>query len=73
MRAETLDVDFYRQRAYLCHHLAKVAPDAPPLFARLYLLARAYEDKATASESAGGKAAESSSSPNDPTSPPSIP
>jgi hypothetical protein len=46
MEIETLDADFYRGRARLCHKLADAAGAAKPLFARLYLLARAYEDRA---------------------------
>lgn len=56
--AETLDADFYRERAHLCHKLAEAATAARPLFARLCLLARTYEEKASAAElnSIGGQA-----------------
>ena len=50
MDAETLDADFYRGRARLCHKLAEAATAAKPLFARLYLLAKRYEEKAEATE-----------------------
>jgi hypothetical protein len=50
MRAETLDAEFYRQRAYLCHQLADAAQQAKPLFAHLYFLAQVYEEKAKAAE-----------------------
>jgi hypothetical protein len=63
MRAETLDADFYRQRAHLCHKLADAATAAKPLFARLYFLAKAYEEKAKAADLAEGQATESLRSP----------
>ena len=50
MEIETLDADFYRERARLCHKLADAAGAAKPLFARLYLLARAYEERAERAE-----------------------
>jgi hypothetical protein len=50
MDAETLDAEYYRQQALLCHTLAKVASEARPLFARLHSLAKAYEAKAEAAE-----------------------
>jgi hypothetical protein len=48
MYAETLDADFYRQRANFCYKLADIANASRPLYARLYFLAKAYEDKAKA-------------------------
>jgi hypothetical protein len=51
MDAATLDSNFYRERAQLCHKLAGAATAAQPLFARLHLLAKAYEEKAEAAES----------------------
>ena len=51
MSAETLDAEYYRGRAHLCHQLADSARAAKPLFARLCLLAQAYETKANAAES----------------------
>ena len=51
MDAETLDGDFYRERARLCQKLAQAATAAKPLSVRLYFLARAYEEKARATES----------------------
>lgn len=45
MHAETLDAEFYRERARLCHTLAEAATAAKPIFSRLYFLARAYEQK----------------------------
>jgi hypothetical protein len=48
MYAETLDADYYRERAKLCHRLAEKALESRPLYARLFFLARAYEDKAAA-------------------------
>jgi hypothetical protein len=47
---ETLDADFYRRRAHFCHKLAEQAQEAKPLFARLYFLAKAYEDRAKAAD-----------------------
>jgi hypothetical protein len=72
--AETLDAEFYRQRAHLCHKLADASQAAKPIFARLYFLAKAYEEKAAAAESklAGGQATESPRSPSELTSPPSM-
>jgi hypothetical protein len=61
MNAETLDADFYRERARLCHELAEAARAARPLFARLFFLAKAYEEKAKAADLAAGQAIESSS------------
>jgi hypothetical protein len=52
---ETLDADFFRRRAHLCHMLADAAKDAKPLFRRLFGLAKAYEEKAKAADLAGGK------------------
>jgi hypothetical protein len=46
INAETLDAEYYRERAHLCHKLAEAAHAARPLFARLYFLAKEYEDKA---------------------------
>jgi hypothetical protein len=56
--AETLDVGFYRERARLCLNLADAARSARPLFARLCVLAKTYEEKARAAESilVGGRA-----------------
>jgi hypothetical protein len=51
MYPETLDVEFYRERAHLCRELANLATASKPLFARLYCLARAYEERAAAAES----------------------
>jgi hypothetical protein len=56
MEIETLDADFYRKRAHLCHKLANEATEAKPLFRRLYFLATAYEEKVKTAESAGGQA-----------------
>jgi hypothetical protein len=56
MEIETLDADFYRERAHLCHKLADASKAAKPLFTRLYLLAKAYEEKAKAANLAGGRA-----------------
>jgi hypothetical protein len=50
MSSETLDADFYRQQARMCHQLAVSAGDARPLFARLFALAKAYEEKAEAAD-----------------------
>ena len=74
MYAETLDAKFYRERAQLCHKLADAATAAKPLFARLYLLAKAYEEKAATAELklAGGQATESSISPSELTASPSM-
>lgn len=47
---ETLDGDFYRERALLCHNLAESAKAARPLFTRLHFLARVYENKAAAAD-----------------------
>jgi hypothetical protein len=56
MDAETLDGDFYRHQALVCHKLADAAPAATPLFARLNALAKSYEEKAEAAEAKmGGK------------------
>ena len=65
MDPETLDADFYRERARLCHTLADAATAAKPLFARLYFLARGYEERALAAEPklAGGRAAKNMSLP----------
>jgi hypothetical protein len=51
MSVESLDADFYRRRAELCHQLAGAAHAAKPLFSRLYFLAQAYSAKASAAES----------------------
>jgi hypothetical protein len=48
---ETLNADFYRQRALECLRLAGTAQAAKPLVTRLYCLARAYEEKAKAADS----------------------
>lgn len=50
MDVQTLDANFYHERARLCHELAEVAKAAKPLFSRLYFLARAYEERAAAAE-----------------------
>jgi hypothetical protein len=50
MYAETLDADFYRQRADFCYKLADKAHAARPLYLRLCFLAKAYEDKAKAAD-----------------------
>jgi hypothetical protein len=50
MYAETLDADFYRRRANFCYKLADIAHASRPLYARLYFLAKAYEDKAKGAE-----------------------
>jgi hypothetical protein len=50
MYAETLDADYYRERAKFCYKLAEKALESRPLYARLYFLARAYEDKAEAAD-----------------------
>ena len=51
MDAETtLDAEFYRERARLCHRLAEAATAAMPIFSRLHFLARAYEQRAAADE-----------------------
>ena len=44
--AETLDAEYYRRQALLCHLLAKASSEARPLSARLYALAKAYDEKA---------------------------
>jgi hypothetical protein len=61
MEIETLDADFYRDRARLCHRLADAATEAKPLFTRLYFLAQAYEERAKAANFAGGRAIKSAS------------
>jgi hypothetical protein len=68
MAAEMLDANFYRERARLCHKLAESATAATPVFARLRLLAKTYEEKAEAAESKVplGKGAENFGSPNHP-------
>jgi hypothetical protein len=38
MDAETLDSDFYRERARFCHDLAETARGTKPLFSRLFFL-----------------------------------
>jgi hypothetical protein len=60
MNVTTLGSDFYREQAQLCHKLAESSTAAKPLFARLCLLAKAYEEKAEAAESklTPGQAAE---------------
>jgi hypothetical protein len=65
MDGETLDADFYRERACLCHELAEAATAARPLFVRLFFLGKAYEEKAKAADAATGQAIESSSRPTD--------
>jgi hypothetical protein len=50
MSAETLDGDYYRDRADLCRKLAISAEAAKPLFARLFFLAEAYQEKAKAAD-----------------------
>jgi hypothetical protein len=61
MDTETLDEDFYRERARLCHELAEAAAATKPLFARLFFLARAYEEKAKAANLAVGQTIDNSS------------
>jgi len=53
MSAETLDAEYYRGRAHLCHQLADSARAAKPLFSRLFSLAQAYERKAAESKQSG--------------------
>jgi hypothetical protein len=62
MNAANLGSDFYRERAQLCHKLAGSVTAATPLFARLCLLAKVYEEKAEAAESkvTPGQSAENS-------------
>jgi len=60
MRIETLDGDFYRERARLCRELAESAAAAKPLFARLFFLAKAYEERARAAD----RSIDSSDGPN---------
>jgi len=60
MDAETLDADFYRDRAHFCHTLADAATAAKPLFTRLYFLAKAYEERTKTAELAAGQVVESS-------------
>jgi hypothetical protein len=50
MDADTLDADFYRERARSCHKLAEAATAARPLFVRLFFLAKACEERATAAD-----------------------
>jgi hypothetical protein len=67
-----LDADYYRLQALLCYRLANEARAAKPLFSRLYHLAKAYDEKAKSTDPAlaGGQAP---GSPNQPTSPRSMP
>jgi hypothetical protein len=60
MRAVTLDAAYYRDRADLCRKLAVSAEAAKPLFARLFLLAEAYQERAKAADlsAAAGQAVE---------------
>ena len=51
MSIETLNAAYYRERALECFRLANTAQAAKPLSARLYLLAKAYEEKAKAADS----------------------
>jgi hypothetical protein len=51
MSAETLNAEYYRRQAHLCHKLAESAQAAKPLFSRLHLLAQAYTAKANAADS----------------------
>jgi hypothetical protein len=51
MSIETLNGEYYRQRALDCFRLADEARAAKPLFTRLYFLAKAYEEKAKAADS----------------------
>jgi hypothetical protein len=60
MDAETLDADFYRDRAHFCHTLADAATAAKPLFTRLYFLAKAYEERTKTAERAASQAVERS-------------
>jgi hypothetical protein len=48
--AESLDADYYRQRAQLCHQLANNARAAKPLLARLYVLATKSEGRANTAD-----------------------
>jgi hypothetical protein len=50
MEIETLNADFYRERARLCRELAEAATAAKPLFARLVFLAKSYEEMAKAAD-----------------------
>jgi hypothetical protein len=50
MYVETLDADFFRERAEFCYKLAEKALESSPLYARLYFLAKAYEDRAKAAD-----------------------
>jgi hypothetical protein len=63
MDAETLNADFYRDRARFCHTLADAATAAKPLFARLYFLAKVYEERTKTAELAAGQAVASSNRP----------
>jgi hypothetical protein len=74
MSIETLSADYYRQQALECLRLADATRAAKPLFARLYLLARACEEKAKAADSilADAHANEKWSSLNERTSPRSM-
>jgi hypothetical protein len=66
MAAGTLDANFYRERARLCHKLAGAATAAKPIFARLRLLAKAYEENGERADSklAREQVAEKSRLPN---------
>jgi hypothetical protein len=66
MSAETLNADFYRQHAQMCHKLAATAQDAKPLFTRLFSLAKAYEEKAEEAEWAGRRGVKASGALNRP-------
>jgi len=63
MDIETLDGDFYRERALLCHKLAESASAAKMLFARLFFLAKEYEQRAKAADLAADHAIDRSNRP----------
>ena len=49
IRPETLDAEFFRDRAALCHQLAPSGTSGP-LFERLRALAKSYEHRAAVTE-----------------------
>jgi hypothetical protein len=57
MEIETLEADYFRGQAHLCHKLADTARATKPLFIRLVFLAQAYEEKAKTADLAGQCAA----------------
>jgi hypothetical protein len=63
MATESLNGDFYRERARFCHKLAEAAAAAKPLFARLFFLAREYEQRAETADLAAGQSINRSSRP----------